>query len=230
MKGYAAALIALAVTWVVAMVEPAIAPRSASSELTRVPYDVDAWRAATRREALLPPGMSGLVTERAPVPPMIDDVRERRAPDRDDDPDAVAEKTAMRTADHSPEQGEWRKAWSIEQPDPCWTQQIAAELRAKTQAFLHENLALSDLDCRETVCRMELQFADQRDEQALMSAPHDPAQKYEYQSTDPVSHSYELLIKRPELAYLPPVPEDMPPRPATSADEIAILSPRAGEK
>jgi hypothetical protein len=132
--------------------------------------------------------------------------------------DEVAEDEAIVAGDHTPEQRAWRIAWSGEHEDESWTNNVGEELRAKTKALAYGNVELSALSCRETVCRMELKFADQLDAQAFVSAPHDPGVQYEYQSMDPdfdgagfdkSDYAYELLIKRPAPDYLPAASVDI---------------------
>lgn len=121
----------------------------------------------------------------------------------------------MRAADELPEQRVWRAVWAQEQPDAQWAQRVIDEVTRTTRQQVEGDVQLRDLSCRETVCRMYLQFADQLDAEAFRAAPHDPMLQYAYQSLDPAfdgagfdrsNHTYELLIKRPRAGYVSPQP------------------------
>lgn len=131
------------------------------------------------------------------------------------------EDRAMAVAQGSPEQRAWRMAWSAEREDPSWTQQVADELRQMAESLARGEVVLSGLSCRQTVCRMQLKFADQLDARLFIEAAHDPQLRHAYQSLDPAGgrdvakseYTYELLIKRPSADYSPQpgTPGGIPP-------------------
>jgi hypothetical protein len=121
------------------------------------------------------------------------------------DADELAEDEAMRRADTIPEQRMWRASFASERQDDAWTKQVRDEVEAKSKSLLKGAVKLSGLSCRETVCRMHLQFADQIDAQDFIHAAHDPQLRYQYQSLDPEfdgagfdrsDFTYEVLIRR----------------------------------
>jgi len=123
----------------------------------------------------------------------------------------VDEDEAMRADDNIPEQRAWRAAWAAEHQDDAWTREITEQVRTRAESLLDGEVRLSDLSCRETICRMYLQFGDQLDAKAFIDAPHDPALHYEYQSLDPEfdgagfdrsDYTYEVLIKRSRPVHL----------------------------
>jgi hypothetical protein len=126
------------------------------------------------------------------------------------DADELAEDEAMRRADTIPEQRVWRAAFAGERQDDAWTKQVREEVEDKSKSLLKGAVKLSGLSCRETVCRMHLQFADQIDAEHFIRAAHDPQLRYQYQSLDPEfdgagfdrsDFTYEVLIKRPATEH-----------------------------
>jgi hypothetical protein len=99
----------------------------------------------------------------------------------------------------------WRQAWSTERDEPSWSKQVTRELTQMAESLAYGEVVLSDLGCRQTVCRMQLQFADELDTRLFMEAPHDPKLRQAYQRVDGAksAHTYELLIKRPNADYSP---------------------------
>ena len=99
----------------------------------------------------------------------------------------------------------WRKTWSAERDNPSWNRQVTRELTQMAESLAYGEVVLSDLSCRQTVCRMQLQFADELDARLFMEAPHDPKLRQAYQRVDGAksAHTYELLIKRPSTDYSP---------------------------
>jgi hypothetical protein len=111
----------------------------------------------------------------------------------------------------------WRQAWSTEREDPGWTKQVTNELRQLAETLAHSEVVLSGLSCRQTVCRMQLHFADELDARLFIEAAHDPTLRQAYHPVDPADesqHGYELLIKRPSADYSPGPgsPGGIPPR------------------
>jgi hypothetical protein len=125
--------------------------------------------------------------------------------------EALAEDDMMIRADRSPEQREWRATFATELQDDDWTQRMRSEVNGKANAILQHPVRISGLSCRETICRMVLEFRDRASALAFMSEPHDAALRYHYQShvpcTDPsmvhdCDRSYEVLISRERPADL----------------------------
>jgi hypothetical protein len=137
----------------------------------------------------------------------------------------LATKNEVLEASTTPEQHEYRATWAREVPDDSWTMQMQDELRTKVRANIEGDVKVSHLSCRETICRMFLQFADQLDVDAFMATPYGASFDYRFQSLDPdfdgtgfdrSDYTHELLIKRPR----PGSPE---------AAEAAKLALRPGE-
>ncbi len=135
------------------------------------------------------------------------------------DDDDIGQDEAIFAADQSPEQGVWRAAWARESQDAAWTQEVVGEVTRSAQSLLQGHLTLNGISCRETVCRMYVQFGDQADADAFIDAPHDQALHYEFQRLDPGSDgndldlsspAYEVLIKRehPADRELQPADDD----------------------
>jgi hypothetical protein len=128
------------------------------------------------------------------------------------DDDGLAENEATLAEDNVPEQRVWRATWAHEEPDEEWTHKQSEEVKEKAKSLLAwGSLTVHSLSCRQTVCRMYLQFSDPKDAKAFISAAGDPAMHYEYQDltpevsrTDPSrpEYAYEVLITRPRPEYL----------------------------
>jgi hypothetical protein len=117
----------------------------------------------------------------------------------------------MRAGAGTPAQQAMRSTYVTEQSDERWTAAAIDEIKQIAQP-LHGPVYVQAPDCRETVCRMFLRFADQVDAQAFIEARRDPAQRYAFQSLDPAfdgagfdnsDYTYELLIQRQRPADLP---------------------------
>lgn len=128
------------------------------------------------------------------------------------------ENEAMAMADNSSRQRLWRSAYAHEREDEAWTRRTMQGLRKQAAELLDDRkLLISDLSCRETICRMYLQFEDQLDADAFRKAQRDPSLQYEFQSLDPdfkgegfdrSDHTYEVMIQRPRSEGQPAsVPE-----------------------
>ena len=198
-------LCSLAVLWGVSLCDLALPPTR-----PRAPHAPHAPHAPLATTA---PPVELATAERVPQPAVVRAPRLRpvqvasTAKSQPRDEDDAHEDQAMAASDRKPELRAWRQAWSAEDEDESWNRQVRAELRG-VLPLVQGDVTLSDLSCRQTVCRMELQFADQLDAQAFIAAPHDDALQYAYQSMDPSfdgagfdqsEYSYELLIKRPLL-------------------------------
>jgi len=110
--------------------------------------------------------------------------------------------------DNRPEQREWRGEFYAERHDAVWTDQMNAQLRERASRALSGELRIAESSCRQTVCRLQLQFDDERDAEAFQKLEHERGFHYELQSLDPfhsgeggdgTAFSYELLVKRGEL-------------------------------
>ncbi len=117
------------------------------------------------------------------------------------------------TFDNIPEQGEWRVTWINEDQDDEWTKRMKEEVNEKARSLLTGKVESDNLSCRETVCRMHLQFEDMLDAQTFTSAEHDPDLRYEYRLLNPdreeesppgKKYNYEVLVKRLRPKNLPP--------------------------
>jgi hypothetical protein len=149
-----------------------------------------------------------------------------------DDEDGRAEDEAMAAGDNRPEQRVWRATWSRERQDGAWTQQMHDEVQRIGRSVLERDLKYYDLSCRETVCRVYLQFADQLDAQAFIKAPRGSDMHYEFQSMDPEytgegydrsDFTYELMVVRTRPADLPAS------EPSEQADDEAVMAEEASE-
>lgn len=138
----------------------------------------------------------------------------------------------MAAADNRPEQRAWRTSWSTERKDDAWTQRMHDELQQIGRAVLARDLKYHDLSCRETVCQVYLQFADELDARAFMKAPRDASMHYEFQSMDPEyagegydrsDFTYELLVVRERPDYLPAS------APSEPAEEEAVMAEESSE-
>jgi len=143
-----------------------------------------------------------------------------------------AEDEAMAAADNNPEQRVWRTSWSRERQDDAWTQQMHDEVQRIGRSVLERDLKYYDLSCRETVCRVYLQFTDQLDAQAFMNAPRGSGLHYEFQSMDPEytgegydrsDFTYELLVVRVRPDGLPAS------EPSEPAEEEAVMAEQGAE-
>jgi hypothetical protein len=154
------------------------------------------------------------------------------APAQPEDEEDRAENEAMAAADNNPEQRVWRATWSRERQDDAWTQQMHDEVQRTGRAVLERDLKYYDLSCRETVCRVYLQFTDQLDAQAFMKVPRGSGIHYEFQSMDPEytgegydrsDFTYELLVVRPR-------PDGLPvSAPSEPAEEEGVVAEQASE-
>jgi len=115
--------------------------------------------------------------------------------------------TAALKAANKARQANWRAIFSSELKNDEWTQSMLLQLRQNAAAVL-DNRAVSvySVDCRETLCRMHLQFEDQLDASAFHAAMRDPSLESEFQSLDPEfdgagfdrsDNTYELMVHRP---------------------------------
>jgi hypothetical protein len=149
-----------------------------------------------------------------------------------EDEDDRAENEAMAAADNNPEQRVWRTTWSRERQDEAWTQRMHDEVQRTGRSVLEGDLKYYDLSCRETVCRVYLQFADQLDARAFMNVPRGSSTHYEFQSMDPEytgegydrsDFTYELLVVRAR-------PDDLPAsEPPDPAEEEAVMAEQGSE-
>lgn len=137
----------------------------------------------------------------------------------------------MAADDNTPEQRVWRTRWSRERHDGAWTQQMHDEVQRVGRSVLERDLKYYDLSCRETVCRVYLQFADELDAQAFMKAPRSAGVHYELQSMDPQytgegydrsDFTYELLVVRER-------PDDLPASEPEDHAEEAVMAEQASE-
>lgn len=143
-----------------------------------------------------------------------------------------AEDEAMAAADNTPEQRLWRITWSTERQDDAWTQRMHDEVQRVARSALQRDLKYYDLSCRETVCRVYLQFTDQLDARAFINAPRDAGPHYEFQSMDPEytgegydrsDFTYELLVVRER-------PDGLPvSAPREPAEEDAVIAQQTSE-
>jgi hypothetical protein len=126
--------------------------------------------------------------------------------------DELAHEAPGSADDADPERQAWRTAWNVEGADAQWTERVRDDTADQAEALLAGAVTLHELDCRETICRAQIQFADQLDAAAFSEAPRDPAQRYAFVSLDPAfdgagfdrsEHTYELLIARERPADLP---------------------------
>ncbi len=168
-----------------------------------------------------------LVYSRNAEPPIASDapLQESAQLDNDTSIDTVPEDELM-PDDYSLEElqlMEWRNTWSDEDLDDNWTRQMREEVDEKTVALLHGEVDVRHLSCRETVCRMYLQFSSKTDADAFTSAEHHPDMQYEYQLLNPHDeaegsiYNYELLVHRERPADLEPRP-----RPRTKGPEAVV--------
>jgi hypothetical protein len=145
-----------------------------------------------------------------------------------DDPDPSADTTTpsenelIKAEDNMPEQRVWRSTWFHESQDDDWTQRMRKEVNEKVNSLLAGDVEINHLSCRETVCRMYLQFKDKLDAEAFTSAPYAPDLHYEYQLLNPNADSdsshesrynYEVLVKRARPADLPQTIRPLMPDP-----------------
>jgi hypothetical protein len=193
----ASVLVAIAACWGAALLRST--PQQAS-------VAVDGGVAEHEPSAASPPATPHLAPPTAAQP--RDDARPApvvaRARVEAVDPDELAEDEAMRRADTEPELRQWRIDFAKERQDEAWTQQVLDDVSAESER-LHGAVRVSDLSCRQTVCRMHLQFADQLDARAFIEAPRARELRYAFQGLDPdfdgegfdrSDFTYELLIKR----------------------------------
>lgn len=149
---------------------------------------------------------SAAAVPRAPSPTQSAPIA--RVPEEREAHEAHAPEEAKSAA---PELQAWRAAWSTEREDPSWTRQMTRELTQMAESLAYGEVVLSGLSCRQTVCRMQLQFADALDARLFIEAAHDPKLRQAYASVEPADgvgvakseHTYELLIKRPSADYAP---------------------------
>ena len=141
--------------------------------------------------------MTKLAQKRAPLPP-----------DDNGENEMMAEE-----AKNTPEQTEWRNTWIDEGEDVEWTKKMEDEILKKANSLLTGSFDVRHLSCRETVCRMYLQFEGVDDVEAFTSAESPPEYMYGFQHLNPplsrvkdsqgVKYNFELMVKRDRPANLP---------------------------
>jgi hypothetical protein len=148
------------------------------------------------------PSATERLLARAPAPSTL----EAEPPAHEEHPVQQAQQAQqVHEEDGKDDPSAWRETWSTERDNPSWNKQVTRELTQMAESLAYGEVVLSDLSCRQTVCRMQLQFADELDARLFMEAPHDPKLRQAYQSVDGAksAHTYELLIKRPSPDYSP---------------------------
>lgn len=116
---------------------------------------------------------------------------------------------ADESATHEPaEHTATRERWLKEKSDTAWTQQMSDTIRRTVEGELAGEARYSQLDCRKTVCRGIIKFADEMDAKAFVKAhekdgqlsvaleSHDPT--FDGTGFDRSEYSYEMLITRAE--------------------------------
>lgn len=114
--------------------------------------------------------------------------------------------------DNIPEQQVWRGDLINEAQDDEWTRLMREELTNKADTLLVGKVDIRHLSCRETVCRMYLQFEDMLDAEAFTMTQNAPDLHYEYQHLNPNAgndsrQNYELLVKRERPDHRDPTPK-----------------------
>jgi hypothetical protein len=181
--------------------------------------------------ALVAPRHTPLHVQQAPAEAPAPTLATRATASPEDEDDR-AEDEAMAADDNNAEQRVWRATWARERQDDAWTQQLHDEVQRIGRSVVEGDLKYYDLSCRETVCRVYLQFSDQLDAQAFMKAPRDSGAHYEFQSMDPEytgegydrsDFSYELLVVRTR-------PDGLPARERSEpADDEAVMAEQTSE-
>lgn len=149
------------------------------------------------------PSLAPPAGERMAAQPAIDD-----SPTEDD---------TIHGSDQTQQQATWRDKYQTERSDDVWTKRMGRDMTDRAASLLHGNMEMENLDCRETVCRMYLEFKRKVDGETFMSSIDDPKAQYVYQSlggnadegSEPSPYTYELLVKRPLPAgtlQRPPLP------------------------
>lgn len=145
---------------------------------------------------------------------------------------------APSTFDHVPEQKEWRIAWREEEQDADWTKRMEKKVKEKARSDLVGKVKIFNLSCRETICRMHLQFEDEIDAETFTSAKQDPDMRYEYRLLNPddengdqnqrdKKYNYELLVQRPRPQNLPK--RDYSEESSTSSSATGVVSAGSGQ-
>jgi hypothetical protein len=156
---------------------------------------------------------------------LLRSARKLAAHSKDAIEDELSEEEQIAAENNVPEQIAWRNAWIDESQDDEWTKRMEREMNEKASALLVGQIDIRHLSCRETVCRMYLQFEDKLDAETFTFSKHDPALHYEYQLLNPdpegadeesildkeKKYNYEVLVKRDRPANLPESIRSTPP-------------------
>jgi hypothetical protein len=137
----------------------------------------------------------------------------------------IRENEEMAKEDKNPEGREWRLDWIDEKEDAEWTKRMMDDVNHQVDSLgIKGKVQLTNLSCRETICRMYMQFDRAEDASSFTTAVHSDGYQYSYQLLNPPrpgnenveksQSNFEVLIKRERPDDLP---EDSRPLPSDSA-------------
>lgn len=144
--------------------------------------------------------------------------------------DDLTEDEQMAEMTNTRDQIAWRRDWTEEAQDEEWTRRMKEAVKVKAGTLLAGKIGIRDLSCRETVCRMYLQFEDKIDAESFISSEGGSYLQYEYQLLNPDNedepdiekerkYNYEVLVKRDRPGNLPKIVR--PGKPASNEMIVA---------
>jgi len=103
--------------------------------------------------------------------------------------------------------GSWEdfvREWAIERSDPIWTADVRTYLEETERSLSESTHVIDSVDCRNTVCDVQLSFSNQEETGAFLDSVQQPGVQYRVRPIPPLPDSdgskdkarYRVLIRR----------------------------------